>query len=107
LYERAGGSGCLLFFSEAVAEINAANPELLGRVDDPEGAQGTAEESDETAKGGLGYATLAMIGSVVEFTRLNIYEVYRMQALEFFAYVSFLIARNKKKEEEIRKIRRS
>ena len=39
-----------------------------------------------------------MIGSVVEFTRLNIYEVYRM---------SFLIARNKKKEEEIRKIRRS
>ena len=90
-----------------MAEINAANPELLGRVDDPEGAQGTAEESDETAKGGLGYATLAMIGAVVEFTHLNIYEVYRMQALEFFAYVSFLIARNKKNEEEIRKIRRS
>ena len=48
-----------------------------------------------------------MIGAVVEFTHLNIYEVYRMQALEFFAYVSFLIARNKRKEEEIRKIRRS
>ena len=48
-----------------------------------------------------------MIGAVVEFTRLNIYEVYRMQALEFFAYESFLIARNKKNEEEIRKIRRS
>lgn len=48
-----------------------------------------------------------MIGGVVEFTRLNIYEVYRMEALEFFAYVSFLIARNKRNELEIRKIRNS
>lgn len=48
-----------------------------------------------------------MIGSVVEFTNLNINEVYRMQAAEFFAYVSFLIARNRRQEQEIRKIRMS
>ena len=48
-----------------------------------------------------------MIGGVIEFTRLNINEVFRMQALEFFAYVQFLIARNKRNEQEIRKIRNS
>jgi hypothetical protein len=48
-----------------------------------------------------------MIGEVVQFTLLNVNEVYKMQALEFFAYVSFLIARNRRREEEIRKIRRS
>lgn len=48
-----------------------------------------------------------MIGEVVQYTLLNVNEVYKMQALEFFAYVSFLIARNRRREEEIRKIRRS
>lgn len=48
-----------------------------------------------------------MIGEVVQYTLLNINEVYRMQALEFFAYVSFLIARNRRREDEIKRIRRS
>ena len=46
-----------------------------------------------------------MIGEVVQFTRLTITEVWRMEAGEFFAYVAFLIARNKQKEKEIQKIR--
>ena len=46
-----------------------------------------------------------MIGEVVQFTRLNIDQVWRMEAGEFFAYVAFLIARNKRKEQEIQKIR--
>lgn len=45
-----------------------------------------------------------MIGEVVEFTRMDIERVWRMEAAEFFAYVAFLIARNRKREEEIRKI---
>ena len=48
-----------------------------------------------------------MIGGVVEFTRLNINEVYRLVAMEFFAYVQFIIARNKHNEAEIKKIRNS
>lgn len=46
-----------------------------------------------------------MIGEVVQFTRLNINEVWRMEAAEFFAYVAFLIARNRRREQEIQKIR--
>ena len=45
-----------------------------------------------------------MIGEVVEFTRMDIERVWSMNAGEFFAYVAFLIARNKRREEEIRKI---
>lgn len=46
-----------------------------------------------------------MIGEVVQFTRLNINDVWRMEAAEFFAYVAFLIARNRRREQEIQKIR--
>jgi len=95
----------MLFFSEAVAEVNATQPDVLGRVEQPEGVEGAKEESAPEQKGGLGYATLAMIGEVVQFTRLNIDQVWRMEAGEFFAYVAFLIARNKRKEQEIQKIR--
>ena len=97
----------MLFFSEKVAEINATQPELLGRVDDVEGeeSEGTEQQSTANTGGGLSYATLAMIGEVVEYTRLNINEVWRMEAAEFFAYVAFLIARNKRREQEIQKIR--
>lgn len=48
-----------------------------------------------------------MIGEVVQFTRLNINEVWAMAAQEFFSYVDFLIARNRKRDAEIQKIRRS
>lgn len=48
-----------------------------------------------------------MIGEVVQYTRLNIREVWAMNANEFFSYVDFLIARNRRKEAEIRKIQRS
>lgn len=46
-----------------------------------------------------------MIGEVVQFTLMDIERVWRMQAGEFFAYVAFLIARNKQREQEIQKIR--
>lgn len=45
-----------------------------------------------------------MIGEVVQFTRLDIERVWKMEAGEFFAYVAFLIARNKKREQEIRQM---
>lgn len=48
-----------------------------------------------------------MIGEVVRFTRLNIDQVWAMAAQEFFAYVDFLIARNRRREMEIQKIKRS
>ena len=61
----------------------------------------------ESQGGGIGYATLAMIGEVVQYTRLNIREVWAMEAQEFFSYVDFLIARNRRREAEIRKFQRS
>lgn len=48
-----------------------------------------------------------MIGEVVQYTRLNIREVWAMEAQEFFSYVDFLIARNRRREAEIRKFQRS
>ena len=48
-----------------------------------------------------------MIGEVVQYTRLNINEVWAMKAHEFFSYVDFLIARNRRREAEIRKLRQS
>lgn len=45
-----------------------------------------------------------MIDVVIEFSRLNIYEVYRMEANEFFTYVDYIRAREKRKADEIRKI---
>ena len=97
----------MLFFSEKVAEINATQPELLGRVDDPEReeGEGTEQQSQADTGRGLSFATFSMIGEVVQFTRLNINEVWRMEAAEFFAYVAFLIARNRRREQEIQKIR--
>ena len=45
-----------------------------------------------------------MIDAVVQFTRLNIHEVYEMQADEFFAYVDYIRAREKKKADAIKAI---
>lgn len=99
----------MLFFSEKVAEINTAHPNLLGGVERDEGEEGEADNEGSTPdqNGGIGYATLSMIGEVVQYTRLNIYEVWAMKAQEFFSYVDFLIARNRRKEQEINKIRHS
>lgn len=47
-----------------------------------------------------------MIDSVIGFTRLNIYEVYRMAALEFFLYVQYIATREKKKSDAIKAIQR-
>ena len=47
-----------------------------------------------------------MIDAVIQFTRLNINEVYRMQAAEFFTYVDYIRTREKKKVEDIKKIQR-
>lgn len=47
-----------------------------------------------------------MIEAVIDFTRLNIYEVYRMEANEFFAYVDYIRTREKKRADEIRAIQR-
>lgn len=45
-----------------------------------------------------------MIDAVIQFTRLNINEVYRMEAREFFAYTDYIAAREKRKADEIRKM---
>ena len=102
-------AGSMLFFSEKVAEINAAHSGLLGGMADDEREEGERVEKDSTPdqSPGIGYATLAMIGEVVQFTRLNINQVWAMAAQEFFSYVDFLIARNRKRDAEIQKIRRS
>ena len=48
-----------------------------------------------------------MIGEVVQYTRLNINDVWAMKAQEFFSYVDFIIARNRRNKQEINKIRQS
>ena len=48
-----------------------------------------------------------MIGEVVQFTRLKIDQLCELAAQYFFAYVVFLIARNRRREMEIQKIKRS
>ena len=40
-----------------------------------------------------------MIDVVVQFTRLNIWEVYGMEADEFFTYADYIRTREKKAEE--------
>lgn len=45
-----------------------------------------------------------MIGEVVQFTLMDVERVWRMEAAEFFAYVAFIVARNKRREQEIRKM---
>lgn len=47
-----------------------------------------------------------MIDAVIQFSRLNIFEVYRMEANEFFAYVDYIRAREKKKADAIKAIQR-
>lgn len=46
-----------------------------------------------------------MIDAVIQFTLLNIREIYRMEANEFFSYVDYVKAREHKRSEEIRKMR--
>jgi len=46
-----------------------------------------------------------MIDAVIQFTLLNIREIYRMEANEFFSYVDYIKAREQKRSEEIRKMR--
>lgn len=45
-----------------------------------------------------------MIGEVVQYTLLDIRTVWAMEVMEFFSYVDFLIARNRRREAEVRKI---
>lgn len=47
-----------------------------------------------------------MIDAVIQFTLLNINEVYNLAAAEFFAYVDYIRAREKRKADEIRRIQR-
>lgn len=47
-----------------------------------------------------------MIDAVIQFTRLNIYETYRMEANEFFTYVDYIRTREKKKADAIKAIQR-
>ena len=48
-----------------------------------------------------------MMDAVIQFARLDIYQVYKMPAMEFFAYVQYVAAREKKKADDIKKIQRS
>ena len=47
-----------------------------------------------------------MIDAVIGFTNLNINNIYEMPAAEFFTYVDYVRAREKRKADEIRKIQR-
>lgn len=47
-----------------------------------------------------------MIDAVIQFTNLNINQVYTMAAVEFFTYVDYIKARERRRENEIRRIRR-
>lgn len=47
-----------------------------------------------------------MMEAVGEFTRLDIYRLYEMPAEEFFAYVEYIRAREKRKADEIRRFQR-
>lgn len=47
-----------------------------------------------------------MIDSVIQFSRLNIYEVYFMEANEFFTYVDYIRTREQKKIDAIKAIQR-
>ena len=56
------------------------------------------------SEGGFGYSCFALIDAVIQFTLMDIERVYRMEAAEFFAYVEYIRAREKRKADEIRKI---
>ncbi len=47
-----------------------------------------------------------MIDAVIQFTLLNIVQIYEMKADEFFAYVDYVRIREKRKADEIRAIQR-
>lgn len=47
-----------------------------------------------------------MMDAVIQFTRLNIREVYDMAAAEFFTYVDYVRSRERRRTEEIKKIQR-
>lgn len=47
-----------------------------------------------------------MIDSVIEFTKLDIHRVYKMEAEEFFSYCDYIVAKNKKRADEIKRIQR-
>lgn len=71
-----------------------------------EGAEGAEEDVDSAPKGDFGYAALAIIDAVIQFTRLNIHEVYRMEANECLTYAEYIRTRERKKADEINKIQR-
>lgn len=45
-----------------------------------------------------------MIDAVLEFSRLDIHRIYFLEANEFFTYVDYVRAREKKKADAIRAI---
>lgn len=45
---------------------------------------------------------MQMFDAVMEFTRLNINEIYKMPAVDFFTYLSYINQRNLKKQMEQR-----
>ena len=65
------------------------------------------EESLERKEGDWAYGVLSMIDACIQFTNLNIKQVYELSADEFFGYVNYISERNRREKEEIQKIRRS
>ena len=49
-----------------------------------------------------GYKMIEMFSAVAELTNFNMDEIFRLPAVEFFAYLEFINARNNKKMAEQR-----
>lgn len=47
-----------------------------------------------------------MMDAVIQFTHLDIRKIYNMEANEFFCYVDYIRAREKRKADEIRRFQR-
>lgn len=47
---------------------------------------------------------MMMMEAVVELTKLNIDQVFRIPATDFFCYIAYINERNRKREMEQRKI---
>lgn len=89
-----------------MAEINANHADLLGGDGVQEEKQGTDAEGDSGEERGFGFAIFTLIDYVIQFTHLNIKEIYNMVADEFFSYVDYIRAREKRKADEVKRIQR-
>lgn len=96
----------MLFFSEQVSKAAELYPTLFSRVERAEGEDENSKESDEAPQSNFGFTLLSMIGATIEYTQLNIRQVYEMQAKEMFTYVQFIMERERRKANEIKKLQR-